>query len=128
MQRKNESIIETAFQDIGIRARKYIAPHILLEHAYDSNLVSDISKVDYLEDNQGQTHLQPLDGLPTFVEDLYVYGYLEKKECVFARGKNMVYNWRGKIGKKYRSKDIVLVTQSCRLQIYQHSYSPHTID
>ena len=87
MEKKNNATIETTFRDIGVRAKKYIAPHILLENAYESNLVSDVSKVDYLEGNLGRTDLQPLLGLPTFVDDLYVYGYLEEKNCIFARGK-----------------------------------------
>ena len=79
--------IETTFEKMGVRAGKSVATHILLENAYDSNLVPDISGVDYLEGNLGRTNLQPLEGLPTFVDDLYVFGYLEEKECVLSRGR-----------------------------------------
>ena len=84
---ENISVVETTFQDMGIRARKHVAQHILLENTYESNLVSDISEVDYLRGHDGYTHLLPLSGLPTFVDNLYVFGYLEKKDLVCAKGK-----------------------------------------
>ena len=59
----------TTFRDMGLRAEKRVAQHILLENTYEDNLVSDISKVDYTNGNLGPTNLQPLDGLPMFVDD-----------------------------------------------------------
>ena len=82
-----ENNVSTTFEQLGIRAKKSVAQHILLENAYSSNLVSDISNVDYLANNNGGTHLYPLAGLPTFVDDLYVFGYLEEKECIVSKGK-----------------------------------------
>ena len=84
-----ETNISTTFERIGLRAEKAIAPHILLENAYNSNLVPDISKVDYLADNNDRTHLRPLDGLPTFVNDLNVVGNLEQKDCVVSKRKTI---------------------------------------
>ena len=75
------------FEDMGLRCEKNVATHLLLENAYDSNLLSDISKVDYLAGNLGQTNLHPLEGLPAFVDDIFVYGYLSREECVFRKGK-----------------------------------------
>ena len=75
------------FQDMGLRCEKNVATHLLLENAYDSNLLSDISKVDYLAGNLGKTNLRPLEGLPAFVDDIFIFGYLSRKECVFQKGK-----------------------------------------
>ena len=84
-----EKSIATTFENIGLRSNKYVAQHILLENTYNSNLVPDIANVDYLANNNGRTDLFPLPGLPTFVDDLYVYGYLDTKECVCHRGKTI---------------------------------------
>ena len=60
-----------------------IAYNVLFENTYDSNLVSDISKVDYLAGNLGPTDLQPLEGVGPFVDDMYIFGYCreEQMEC-----------------------------------------------
>ena len=34
---------------IGLRAKKNVAKHLLGENGWESNLVAEISKVDYLE-------------------------------------------------------------------------------
>ena len=49
--------------------------------------MSDISKVYYLAGNLGRTNLRPLEGLPAFVDDIFVFGYLSREECVFRKGK-----------------------------------------
>ena len=67
---------------MGLRSKKAVAAHLLLENTYESNLVSDIAQVDYLSGNQGRTHLRPLSGLPTFVDDVYVFGYFRREHCV----------------------------------------------
>ncbi len=72
---------------MGLRSAKAIAPHLCLENAYGSNLVSDISKVDYLANHLGRTQLQPLDGLPLFVDDIFVFGYLSKDDVVSCKGR-----------------------------------------
>ena len=71
---------------MGIRAKKAISHHLLVENAYESNLLSDISRVDYLANNRGRTHLRPLYGLPVFVDDIYVFGYLRKEDIVETKG------------------------------------------
>jgi len=58
----------------------------LVENAYENNLLSDISRVDYLAKHRGRTHLRPLDGLPVFVDDIYVFGYLRKEDIVETKG------------------------------------------
>ena len=72
---------------MGLRFEKAVSAHLLQENAYESNLVSDISKVDYLAGGLGRTHLRPLPGLPTFVDDVYVFGYLRREDCVFYGGR-----------------------------------------
>ena len=69
-------------QDIGLQVRGNLANTILLENTYDSNLVSDISKVDYLAGNLGATDLQPLEGLDAFVDDIFVFGYCSREQLV----------------------------------------------
>ncbi|MEW8688768.1 MAG: hypothetical protein AB2556_23370, partial [Candidatus Thiodiazotropha sp.] len=41
----------------------------------------------YLAGNLGRTHLRPLPGLPTFVDDVYVFGYLRREDCVVHGGR-----------------------------------------
>ena len=84
---ESERTIRTTFEHIGLRNKKNIANKIAIENTYDSNLLSDISSVDYCKNNIGKTILQKLDGIPTFVDDLYVYGYLAKEDVVENKGK-----------------------------------------
>jgi len=83
---ENRATRET-FRRMGLRSEKRVAEHLLLENAYDSNLLSDISKVDYLDGCLGRTNLRPLEGLPAFVDDIFVFGYLSREESVAQRGK-----------------------------------------
>ena len=73
---------EATFRKMGICSKKAVAHHLLLENAYDSNLLPDISKVDYTAGNLDQTNLQPLQGLPPFVDDIYTFGYLRRTQFV----------------------------------------------
>ena len=57
-----------------------IAYNILFENTFHSNLVPDISKVDYLAGNLGPTDLQPLEGVGPFVDDMYIFGYCRKEQ------------------------------------------------
>ena len=79
--------VQATFQSMGLQSEKAVSAHLLLENALESNLVSDISKVDYLAGNLGRTHLRPLPGLPTFVDDVYVFGYLRHEDCVVHGGR-----------------------------------------
>ena len=72
---------------MGLRSEKAVAAHLLQENTHESNLVPDIARVDYLAGNLGRTRLRPLSGLPTFVDDVYVYGYLHRKDCVVRGGR-----------------------------------------
>lgn len=79
--------VNTTFQTMGLRSEKAVAAHLLLENAHESNLLPDIAKVDYLAGNLGRTHLQTLEGLETFVDDVYVFGYLQREDCVLVGGR-----------------------------------------
>ena len=57
------------------------------ENVWGSNLIPDIAGVDYFAGHQGRTNLQPLDGLPVFVDDFYVYGPLRENEIVRVHGR-----------------------------------------
>ena len=79
--------IQATFASMGIRAKKATSHHLLVENANENNLLSDISRVDYLANNRGRTHLRPLYGLPVFVDDVYAFGYLRKEDIVETKGK-----------------------------------------
>lgn len=89
--------VNKTFESMGLRSEKAVAAHLLLENTYESNLVSDIAKVDYLAGNLGRTNLRLLAGLPPFVDNIYVFGYLSREECVF-RNQKLSYT-RGKEGR-----------------------------
>ncbi|MEW8688734.1 MAG: hypothetical protein AB2556_23200, partial [Candidatus Thiodiazotropha sp.] len=75
---------------MGLWTEKSLATHLLLENAYESNLLPDISRGDCLAGHKEQTHLQPLEGLPVFVDDIYVYGYLRKD----LQRRPLLHDWR----------------------------------
>ena len=72
---------------MGLRAEASLAKNLIRENCWGNNLLPDISKVDYWEGHQGRTNLQLLDGLPLFVDDIYICGYLDQTEVVRTRGK-----------------------------------------
>ena len=49
--------IRTPLSSMGLRVEASLAKHILQENCWESNLVADISNVDYLEDHWGITNL-----------------------------------------------------------------------
>ena len=77
--------IETTFREMGLRAGKSIAEHLLKENANESNLIQDVSQADYTKGNKGPTQLQTIENFGIFVDDLYTYGYLKKENVVFNR-------------------------------------------
>ena len=64
-----------------------VAYNTLLENTFGSNLVADISKVDYTKGNVGKTDIAPLGELRDFVDDVDVFGYCraEQMGCVGRR-------------------------------------------
>ena len=66
--------------DIGIQTLDSIIPHLAIENLYNSNLIDDIGYVDYTENSKGLTCLKPLNGLPDYIDDLYIYKYIHKSE------------------------------------------------
>ena len=87
--------IRATLREIGLRAKSKVLQHLCVDNAYDKNLLPDISKCDYLEGHQGRTELQPLDGLPPFVDDIFVYGYVRKKDLFQVGGKHLCANAQG---------------------------------
>ena len=71
---------------MGLRSERAVARHILEENTWESNLIPDIAGLDYLAGHQGKTNLQPLEGLPSFSDDFYIYGPLQNDEIVRVRG------------------------------------------
>lgn len=86
MENENK-VMKQTFASMKLRSKKSVAKHLLLENAYENNLLSDISDVDYLEGNLGRTNLHPLDSHPPFVDDIYVFGYLSEQESILYKGK-----------------------------------------
>ena len=73
--------------NMGLRNEASVAFHILQENVWESNLVSDIAKVNYLAGNEGQTNLHPLECLPPFVDDAYVCGPIAVEDVVVVHGR-----------------------------------------
>ena len=71
---------------MGLQVEASLAKHFLHENCWESNLVANISNVDYLEGHQRRTNLGPLDGLPLFIDNFYVFGLLDHTEIVHVRG------------------------------------------
>ena len=74
-------------KEMGLRSTKAIAKHILQENTWENNLIPDIANVNYFKGHQGPTNLHPLEGLPVFVDDFYVFGRLRENEIVRVSGK-----------------------------------------
>ena len=63
---------EAIFQSIDRHPfEKSCLPDLLLENAYDSNLLPDTANVEYLAGYLGWKNLQPLHDLPSFMDELY---------------------------------------------------------
>ena len=81
-----DASVSATFERIGRHAEKAIAPNILLENAYKSNLVPDILREDHTPENNAGTYLRPLEGLPIFVDKLYIFSYLGQNDGVVSMG------------------------------------------
>ena len=93
----NKKVIEATYKEMGKRAQKAVALHILRENLYEGNLINDISGINYTKNNSGKTFLKQIPNFNTFVDDIYVYGYLRKEDVVYdTTGK--VYCTQGEIG------------------------------
>jgi len=88
---KNKTI-EVFLEEVGLRTAKAFGRYLLQENVYGSNLLSDISTVDYTENHLGRTDLQPLEGLEPFVDDIYIFGYLRGEDLLREKGKPMCAN------------------------------------
>ena len=107
-------------KEMGLRSTKAIAKHILQENTWENNLIPDIANVNYFKGHQGPTNLHPLEGLPVFVDDFYVFGRLRENKIVRVGRKTCItklYHKFLSLFKKYRvmkmgSKTLQLLTQS----------------
>ena len=101
-------------KDIGIRAYKSIIPQIANENVYKPNLITDIAYVDYTEDSRGYTTLQPLDGLPLFIDDLYIYKYIHMNELE----KNPGGGVRLKVGENLAASNTVKMFEAITSEVF----------
>ena len=69
-------------KELDLKSAKSAKTHLILENIYKSNLVTDFSSVDYTKDSLGMTRLKETECLPTFIDELFIYGYLAKHEVV----------------------------------------------
>ena len=130
-----EVAIQTTFQAMGFRCKESIAWHLVLENGYNNNLVADISTVDYLQNHQGTMELEPLEGLPTFVDDIFVYGYIHPSHMV-RRGNKISYTTGDNGGAKIAVSricniardafDAVLHVRIANTMEYRKGVSPNT--
>lgn len=65
--------MQKTFRDMGIRCAESAALHLLHENTYESELLSDISNVDYLQGHEGRANLQALEGLVVFRRCVSLY-------------------------------------------------------
>ena len=86
MVKEREEIIEITFMQLGLRKRKSIFEHLLLENAFENNLLSDISEVDYINGHNGETELQEIQNNDVFVDDIYLYFYMSDKDIIKING------------------------------------------
>ena len=66
--------------DMEIKKLDSIISHLAIENVFNSNLIDDIGYVDYTENSKGFTCLKRLEGLPDFIDDLYVFKYIHESE------------------------------------------------
>ena len=71
---------EINLNELELKQLSSIIPHLATENVFNSNLIDDIAYVDYTENSKGLTCLQPLKGLPDYIDDLYIFKYIHISE------------------------------------------------
>ena len=71
---------EINLNKLELKELSSIVPHLATENVFNSNLIDDIAYVDYTENSKGLTCLQPLKGLPDYIDDLYIFKYIHSCE------------------------------------------------
>ena len=71
---------EINLNELELKQLNSIIPHLATENVFNSNLINDIAYVDYTENSKGLTCLQPLKGLPDYIDDLYIFKYIHISE------------------------------------------------
>ena len=71
---------EINLNEMELKNLSSIVPHLATENVFNSNLIDDIAYVDYTENSRGLTCLQPLKGLPDYIDDLYIFKYIHISE------------------------------------------------
>ena len=119
---ENEKAIN--LNDMEIKNLNSIVPHLAIENIFGSNLIDDIAYVDYMENSQGLTCLQPLKGLPNYIDDLYIFKYIHISEIEEeTKNSNKIYLKKGKdksaslIVKKFTSITTELFGDFCEQKI-----------
>jgi len=89
--------LHKTFQDMGFQVAKAIALHLLQENTHDSNLLADISEVNYTQGHCGCTmlHVQQLEGLAPFANEIYIFSYEHQDNFIFARGRHLCTTVKG---------------------------------
>ena len=71
---------EINLNELELKQLSSIIPNLATENVFNSNLIDDIAYVDYTENSKGLTCLQPLKGLPDYIDDLYIFKYIHRSE------------------------------------------------
>ena len=80
MSNNIENIKTINLNDMEIKNFDSIISHLAIENVFNSNLIDDIGYVDYTENSKGLTCLKPLEGLPDYIDDLYIFKYIHISE------------------------------------------------
>ena len=88
MSEEIKKVIEITYKQLEIKCRKSLVEHLLIQNTYDSNLITDISTIDYTKDNLGKMELTAIEDIPELIcDDLYIYTYLSKEDVVYVGNK-----------------------------------------
>ena len=76
--------ISTTLQQLSLSAKERAEPHLLLDNLYESNLLSDVSTIDYSRDAR-DCALELVQRV--FDDGIYVYSFVDKRMLLESRGR-----------------------------------------
>ena len=116
--------VQATFQSMGLRSEKAVSAYLLLENAHKSNLVSDISKVDYLPGNLGRHTCAPF---PAF--RLSSMTSMSSTTCAartaWSIAGPLLHNQRGQLREEQRFVDIYRRPMALLAATYRRTSSTH---
>ena len=121
--------LHKTFQDMRFQAAKAIALHLLQENAHDSNLLADISEVNYTQRHCGCTmlHVQQLEGLAPFANKIYIFSYEHQDNFVFVSGRHLCTTAKDASTSKLIANIGMALAEAYNLIKNPHTMIVHTI-